>query len=69
MGEQDYIYAKDLPLYVDVYCYDCKRLCALSNTVERDGRHSCGPCAGDFRRGAAVTEFLTDWPDAAIMRL
>lgn len=67
-ADRDYIYGKDLPLYIDVHCYDCKRLCALSNTREIDGRHHCGPCAGDFPRGAAVGEFLTDWPEAAIIR-
>jgi hypothetical protein len=65
----DFIYARDLPLYIDVTCYECKRLCALSNTREIEGRHYCGVCAGDFPRGAAVAEFLIDWPEAAIVRL
>jgi formylmethanofuran dehydrogenase subunit E len=69
MSERDYIHIKDLPLYIDVNCYDCKRLCALSNTREMEGRHYCGSCAGDFHHGAAVTEFLNDWPDVAVMRL
>lgn len=63
------IYLKDLPLYVDVYCYACKRLCALSDTIEQKGRHYCGSCAGLYRRGAAIAEFLTDWPDAAVIRI
>lgn len=69
MSERDYIHIRDLPLYIDVDCYGCKRPCALSNTREVDGRHYCGACAGDFPRGAAVTEFLNDWPDATIIRL
>ena len=69
MDEHDYVYVKDLPLYIDVTCYGCKRLCALSNTTEVDGRHLCGQCAGQFQRGAAVAEFLTDWPDAAVIRI
>lgn len=66
MSETDYIYAKDLPLYIDVYCYQCGKLCALSNTVEVDGRHSCRLCAGEFVRGAAVVEFAIDFEPEVI---
>lgn len=66
MSERDYIYVKDLPLFIDVYCYSCGRLCALSNTVEVDDRHSCRSCAGEFARGAAVTEFVIDFEPEVI---
>lgn len=36
----------DASLYMDVICWDCKKRCALSNAVERDGRHYCYRCAG-----------------------
>jgi formylmethanofuran dehydrogenase subunit E len=32
-------------LYVDVTCYRCKRLAAMSNTREIDGRRYCHKCA------------------------
>lgn len=32
------------PLYIDIYCWNCKKLCALSNTVECDGRRYCEKC-------------------------
>ena len=35
---------KDAILWVDVYCYCCKRLIALSNTIEIDGRRYCFRC-------------------------
>lgn len=31
-------------LYVDVYCWTCKKLCALANTQEYEGRHYCCKC-------------------------
>ncbi len=31
-------------LGVDVYCYECKKLCAMSNTKELDGRRYCEKC-------------------------
>jgi len=37
---------KDVALYIDVYCYCCKRLVAMSNTVEIDGRRYCSKCVG-----------------------
>lgn len=61
MSERDYIHRLDLPLYIDVNCYQCKRLCALSNTIEYDGRHYCGACAGFYRRGQSVVDFCFDY--------
>lgn len=69
MSNNEYIYAKDLPLHVDVHCYGCGKLCALSNVIQRDGRYYCGPCDGQFVRGTAVAEFLTDWPESAVIKL
>lgn len=63
------IYKRDLPLYIDVTCYGCKRLCALSNTTENDGRHYCGCCAGLYQRGDAVRQLLTDIPDITVIRI
>jgi len=40
---------KDAVLYVDVYCWCCKRLVAMSNTVLIDGRRFCYRC-GEERR-------------------
>jgi hypothetical protein len=34
----------DAPLHVDVYCYHCKKLCAMSNTTQIDGRYYCDNC-------------------------
>ena len=31
-------------LGVDVYCYECKKLCAMSNTKELEGRRLCYNC-------------------------
>jgi len=41
MGE---INEKNACLLVDVYCYNCKKLCAMSNTKENDGRRYCEIC-------------------------
>ena len=30
--------------YIDVYCYNCGKLCAMSNTVQIDGRYYCHNC-------------------------
>lgn len=38
------IYSRDAILYVDVNCYKCKKLCALPNTTEIDGRKYCYHC-------------------------
>lgn len=35
-------------LYIDVYCWSCKKLCALSNTVEIEGRRFCYHCGGIY---------------------
>ena len=50
--EDDFLYGKlilkkDAPLYIDVYCYSCKRLVAMSNTIEIDGRRYCYGCRGE----------------------
>ncbi len=34
----------DAPLYVDVYCYSCGKLVALSNAIQFDGRYYCSYC-------------------------
>lgn len=47
MTEEEMIYKKDISLYTDVYCYKCKRLIALSNTLEFDGRRYCPKCSGE----------------------
>lgn len=39
------ILQNDAPLYIDVTCWQCKRTCALSNTIEREGRRYCQRCA------------------------
>ncbi len=31
-------------LLVDVYCYECKKLMALSNAKQYDGRYYCHHC-------------------------
>jgi len=40
-----YILLADACLYVDVTCYRCKHLTALSNSQEIDGRRYCPRCA------------------------
>lgn len=65
----DYIYKHDLPLHIDVTCYNCKRLCAMSNTTEQDGRRYCGRCSGWTPRGATVAQLLIDIPDITILRM
>lgn len=69
MNENDYIYKNDLPLHIDVTCYGCKRLAALSNTTEHDGRHYCGCCSGEIPRGAAVRQLLYDMPEIATISI
>ena len=69
MSDNDYIYKRDLPLYIDIYCYECKRLVAMSNTTEHDGRRYCGRCSGDVPRGAAVAQLLIDIPGITILDL
>jgi hypothetical protein len=32
---------RDAPLYLDVHCYVCERLMALSNANQYDGRYYC----------------------------
>ena len=49
MGIHDYNNPQHFPehnacLLVDVYCYGCKKLCAMSNTKELDGRRYCSVC-------------------------
>jgi len=34
----------DASLYIDITCHRCKRLVALSNAMEIDGRRYCGRC-------------------------
>jgi len=34
----------DAVLHIDVYCYHCKKLCAMSNVTEIDGRYYCNNC-------------------------
>lgn len=57
--EEDFIYGRlirreDAILHVDVYCYDCKRLVAMSYTIELDGRRYCWKCGSG--RGREVNE-------------
>ena len=39
------ILIEDVPLHIDVTCYRCKRLVALSNCEQIDGRLYCFRCA------------------------
>ena len=39
----------DARLAVDVYCYNCKKLCAMSNTYELNGRRYCYTCLDNLR--------------------
>ena len=34
----------DIVLCIDVYCYSCKKLCAMSNTIQEEGRYYCCNC-------------------------
>ena len=34
----------DAPLHIDAICYSCRRIVALSNTIEKDGRKYCHRC-------------------------
>lgn len=61
MADNNYVYKNDLPLYIDVHCYECRRLVALSNTTEHDGRKYCGRCSGQYRNGDAVSAFVSDF--------
>ncbi len=50
--EEDFIHGRlirkdEATLYIDVYCWSCKRLVAMSNTVEIDGRYYCPKCGGN----------------------
>lgn len=52
--EEDFVYGRlinkrDAILYIDVYCYGCQRLVAMSHTVLIDGRRYCCRC-GEGRR-------------------
>jgi hypothetical protein len=38
------VWLQDIPLLIDVHCYNCKRLAALSNTKEKDERKYCFRC-------------------------
>ena len=44
---QEYIPKKLIALYIDVSCYECGKLMALSNATEIDGRKYCPRCAGN----------------------
>jgi len=44
MSSSQKIHREDAPLYIDVWCYECKRRATLSNTTEDDGRRYCGRC-------------------------
>jgi len=46
---KDEIDTKNRYLYVDVACWECKRLVALSNTVEYKGRKFCLRCDEKLR--------------------
>ena len=37
----DFFNVNDAPLHIDVYCYGCKKLTAMSFTTEVDGRRYC----------------------------
>lgn len=43
MKEEVY-FPQQAALYVDVYCWQCKKLAAMSNTVEIEGRRYCYRC-------------------------
>jgi formylmethanofuran dehydrogenase subunit E len=44
LDELEMIPKRDAALYIDVYCYQCKRLIALSNAIQLDGRYYCQRC-------------------------
>ncbi|KKL69096.1 hypothetical protein LCGC14_2118380 [marine sediment metagenome] len=44
MDKKQMISKEDAPLYIDIICYSCRRLVALSNTIEMDGRSYCHRC-------------------------
>lgn len=67
MVDADYIYKNDLPLYVDVHCYQCRRLVALSNTTEHDGRKYCGQCSGQC--GDVVSDFIFAFSPVSIIEI
>ena len=35
---------EDAPLYINIICYSCRRLVALSNTIEISGNRYCHRC-------------------------
>jgi len=39
--DDEVILKADAILHVDEHCYSCKKLCAVSNMVEWDGRKYC----------------------------
>lgn len=65
-NDNDFIYKNDLPLHIDVYCYECKRLVALSNCVQMTGRNYCHGCAWPQDRGLAVLAFDADFNPSII---
>ena len=46
VDEEMKIDVKDAILWIDIYCYSCRRLIALSYTTEFDGRRYCDKCFG-----------------------
>jgi hypothetical protein len=56
---KDVILKQDAPLYIDVICYDCKRLVALSNTNEFDGRRYCNRCLPYDNHNFAISTMVS----------
>ena len=44
MDDFSSIKMNDACLWVDIYCYICKKLMALSNAIQFDGRYYCHNC-------------------------
>lgn len=63
------IYKRDLPLYIDVTCWGCERAVALSNTEQRAGRPYCPRCAGIAIGQSGIEAFLLDFEPVSIIEL
>jgi len=49
---------KDAILHIDIFCYECKRRVAYSNTTEFRGRRYCNRC----------NEILNNWMSNEVRR-
>jgi hypothetical protein len=63
------IHKLDLPLYIDVTCYGCKRLVALSNCETLDGRNYCPRCSGNAIGTEGIAAFERDFEPVSSIRI